>query len=72
MAGAVEERRYCVCRKRIERNQIHLGRHVAQNPHQLVGVLNAVIDAFQHHVLEGHAAARRIGAVAPAGLEQFG
>ena len=58
-------------RKRIERDQVELARHVAHQLDQLVGMRVGVVDAVQHHVLERDEVARRRPQVAPAGGQQL-
>ena len=59
-------------RKWIERNEIELGRLVAQQLRELARVFRLVVDAVEHHVFERHAAAVLLVEVVPAGLEQLG
>src|SRR5690606_11789890 len=59
-------------RKRIERNQVELARHVAHALEQRLGVRVAVVHAVEHHVLEGDEVARRTLEIAPARLHQLG
>ena len=58
--------------ERIERDQVELARHVAHERGQLARVRRLIVDAVQHHVLEGDEIARRALEVAPARGEQLG
>src|SRR6185503_5022847 len=56
----------------IERNQIDLGRPVAQQLRELPRLCNRIVDLVEHHVLERDAAARLTLGILPARIEQLG
>ncbi len=43
-------------RERVPWDQVDLARRIFQQRRQLMGVLGAVVDVIQHHVLDGHPA----------------
>src|SRR5207237_8728065 len=59
-------------RKRIERNQIQFARHVANQGHELAGLLGSVVDVIEHHVFEGDKVTWRELAVTQARRQQRG
>ena len=56
----------------IERDQVDLGGDAGEQTHERLGVLEAVVDALQHHVLEGDAARVGEAGIGAAGSHQLG
>ena len=59
-------------RERVEGDEVELRGLAAQQPREFTRLRTLVVDAIEHHILEGDAAAVLFIDVVPAGLEQLG
>ncbi len=57
----LELRPYGAPGERVPWDQVDLARRIFQQRRQLMGVLGAVVDVIQHHVLDGHPALVGVG-----------